>query len=795
MLHIITVLAKHYIWSMVFTNCTIFGCMIKVLLLACHINYTYSHFVGVDTILHVACVQDHPDVVEYLLTSFHLNPNTKNDRQQSPLSLAKSKEVMKLLIQHGADAEDVYTHHRNIMGYYFSQDPLKNPVKMFVIGHGGEGKSTLIEAMEQEPTFWTSVVNIFIAPKEVDDVDQRTAGIVPRVFKSRFYGDVLFYDFAGQEAYYSSHAAVIKTSVDTCSPVFILVIGIHRDDTAITHSISYWLGIITNQCGNMEGRAPLIIVGSHADLVKESAEADRKKQIISQAVQKYTSFDLVTVIPMDCRYSNSDGMKLLRHSVGTTCNSLRSKISVSLNSHMFLIYLIEKHSSEVALTLEKVQTELETAIQQQSKKHKEVLPFIPTTIPRLVEICVQLSDKGHILFLLNETSLEKSFVVIDKTALLAEINGTMFAPEDFKQHCQLATSTGVVPQSKLAEHFPKFNIAILVRFLFHLELAVPIEDQEVLDLINKHTGTPNEKYLFCPALIRIKVSPRTFAYQAESLYHFAWIVSAVQADDFLDARFLHVLLLRLALFLGLAPEIDSDNPALQSQCSVWKTGVYWNTSQDAEVLVEVVKKKKVVVFIQSNVLSSELLKLRCTVVQKVRQAASEICPLVVTKEYLISPSDMTYPLTISPSTPLFTLKSVAQSIVQQDLVVVSVDGAARLNVSVYEVYAHLGERILQTLFNSAHDTIISDEFLTALCSSWSKNSKLVGIVSSVINKEAVPTQNSKESLSLLVALKTWRDDSESRRTYGSLRQILDPLSVFAGRNPLVSAGVVFFLHS
>ena len=692
---------------------------------------------------------------------------------------------MTLLIQHGADAEDVYTHHRKILGNVFSKDPLKSPVKMFVIGHGGEGKSTLIEAMEHEPTIWTSVVNIFIAPKEVNDVDQRTAGIVSQVFRSRFYGDVLFYDFAGQEAYYSSHAAVIKTSVDTCPPVFILVIGIHRDDTAITHSISYWLGIITNQCGNMEGRAPLIVVGSHADLV---AEADRKKLIISQAVQKYTSFDLVTVISIDCRYSNSDGMKLLRRSVGTTCNSLRSKLSVSLNSHMFLIYLIDKLSSELALTLDKVQTELETAIKQQSKKHKEVLPFIPTTIPRLVEICVQLSDKGHILFLFNKTSPEKSFIIIDKTALLAEINGTMFAPEDFKQHCQLATSTGVVPRSKLAEQFPKFHSTMLIRFLSHLELAVPIKDQKVLHLISDHLGSLGTEYLFCPALIRLEAPPRTFTYQAKYLYHFGWILSTVQADHFLDARFLNVLLLRLALSLGLAPIVDPKVPALQHQCSVWKTGVHWNTSQGAEVLVEVVDKKKVVVFIQSDVASSEVLILRSSVLQKVREAASELCPSVVTEEILISPSDMNYPFSLTSSTPLFSLKSVAQSVVQQHPYIISVDGTKRLPVSNCEVYAHLGERILHTLFSLVQDTTISDEFLSALCSSWSKSPQVVDIISSVISKEAVSTQNSKESL--LVALKTWRDGSESRRTYSSLRQILDPLSVFAGRNPLVRSSIV-----
>ena len=736
----------------------------------------------------MACEHNHPSVVDYLLSNCHINPNAKNDREQVPLSLAKSKEVMKLLIQHGADSEDVYTHHRKILGNVFSKDPLKNPVKMFVIGHGGEGKSTLIEAMEHEPTVWSPLVNIFIHPKEVDGVSQRTAGIIPRVFKSRFYGDVQIYDFAGPEAYYSSHAAVIKSAVDTCPPIFIIVIGLHRNDTTITQSVSYWLGIITNQCTNMEGKAPLIVVGSHADLVKDSIDTDRKKQVISQAVKKYASFDLINIISMDCRYSNSDGMKLLRRYVGTTCNTLRSNLSVSLNSHMFLIYLIEKHSSELAVTLEKVRTVLETAIdQKQSKKDKEVLPFIPTTIPRLVEICVQLSDKGHILFLHNEISLEKSFIIINMTALLAEINGTMFAPEDFKQHCQLATSTGVVPRSKLAEQFPQFNITMLVGFLFHLELAVPIEDQQVLGLIDKHvttsselTKSSNEKYLFCPALVRLEAPPRVFVYQEKCLYHFGWILSALHTNHFLDARFLHVLLLRFALSLGLAPEIDPDIPALQHQCSLWKTGVHWHTEYGAEVLVNVIDKKKVIVLIQSYLVSSELLELRSSVLHKVREAACELCPSVITEEFLIFPTDMTYPLDISPSTPLFSLKSVARSIVQQHPFVVSVDGASHLDVSEYEVYAHLGERMLQTLFSSPQDVTISDQFLSTLCSSLIKNSQIVNVIHSTITK--LTTDTGKDSL--LSALKSWRDGSDG--TYRSLRLILDQLSVFAGQNPLVS---------
>ena len=745
--------------------------------------------------LLLACEHQQAAVVKYLLTTHHVNPNAEDSLQRTPLSLTKSKDVIKLLIQHGANSKNVYALHRKVLNKVFSKDPVKNPVKLFVIGHAGEGKSTLIEAMEHEPTFWTSVVNVFVAPKEVKGVDQRTAGIIPRVFKSRFFGNVQFFDFAGQEAYYSSHAAVIRSAVDTCPPVFMLVIGLHNDDTTIIHSVSYWLGIISNQCTKMECQAPLIVVGSHVDLVKVNTKVDKIKNTISLAVQKFASFDLVDIVAMDCRYSNSDGMKFLRRLVEASCKSIRTKLSVSLNSHMFLIYLVDSFPDELAVTLQTVKERLEARAQDSSKRDESVHSFIPTTIPHLIEICVQLSDKGHILFLHNQASPKNSFIIVDKTALLAEVNGTMFAPEDFKQHCQLATSTGVVPQSKLAKHFSKFDINMLIRFLSHLELAVPVKDAEVLSLISQSltetgdlTTTLDDSYLFCPALIRLTVPSKKFTYQSKLSYHFGWTLSCMSTDDFFDARFLHVLILRVALSLGLAPVVDPDIPTLQHQCSVWKNGVHWNTTEGAEVVVEVVDRKHVVILIQGEELSPDLLKLRSQLITKVCKSANDFCPTVSVEQMLLLPTDITYPLTISKETVLFSLKSLAKSIVTQRPFVVSVSGSARLRVSDHEVYANLGENILQLLFNEndpVHTMRISDRFLSAVSSSWSKNPQLVDIICSAITPSANVTPQSVVTAEKMEAsLKSWRDGSDG--TYKSLRQILDQLSVFAGESPLVS---------
>ena len=747
----------------------------------------------------------------------HSDPNISDNDGQTPLSLAGDNDTIQLLLQHGAVADNAYKLHKKVLGNLFSKDPLENSVKLFVTGLGGDGKSTLIEAMQHEPTFLTPLKVVFIPPKEVEGVSQRTAGIVPKVFNSEIFGPVQFFDFAGQEAFYSSHAALIRSTVDACPPVFLLVTGMHNDRDTLSHSVSYWLGIVQNQCTSMKGKAPLIIVGSHEDVLKKRSEdPESKKQLILQCVKDFSDhFELIDFVLMDCRYSNSSGMKQLRRSTGTAFVSLRKRLSVAINAHMFLVYLLDKFRGVVAVTLKEVQSKIETDRQDPSKKIRELLSFIPTTQPRLLEICCELNDKGHLLFLHNTLSVEKSFVIIDKTPLLETVNGTIFAPEGFDQHCTLGTSTGVVRQSKLSDHFKKvkradlfhkLGIDIIVGCLSHLELCIPLEDEEVLSLIQQQvTNTTeqatasNESYLFFPALIRLEAPERVWEVQTPHSCHFGWVLSCSSTLQIFDARFFHVLLLRLALSLGLAPVIDPDLPSLQHQCTVWKTGITWGTRQGVSVLVAVVEhKKKILVLVQSPDLSPEYLHLRTNVVQRVLQAAKDLCSGLATDELFLPPTSISYPL--NKETTLYSQKSLAESIVSSDRFVVSTKGTLpiALNELVHsEVYSDLGENILQLMFNEESPENlqkVSDRFLSAVAKQVAnvpgkaEMIKKILLPPSAVLDEATPTEANEDLVMILVR---WRETSDG--TYRCLRETLDQYSVFSGRSPLVSIVYTFFI--
>ena len=131
-------------------------------------------------------------------------------------------------------------------------------------------------------------------------------------------------------------------------------------------------------------------------------------------------------------------------------------------------------------------------------------PSLPSERLVLLQFLTSLSDKGLILFLKNEDDAQ-SWVVIDRAALLNEVNGVLFAPKEIKHaHQDIASNTGIVPMSVLERLFPKHDINMLIGFLRSLQFCHVLEYNTLRMFktnISSSIPLPSDELLFFPSLI------------------------------------------------------------------------------------------------------------------------------------------------------------------------------------------------------------------------------------------------------------------------------------------------------
>ena len=176
------------------------------------------------------------------------------------------------------------------------------------------------------------------------------------------------------------------------------------------------------------------------------------------------------------------------------------------------------------------------------QKHDD--PSLPSQKSVLLEFLTTLSDKGLILFLKNEDDAQ-SWIVIDRAALLTEVNGVLFAPEEIKHtHQNIASNTGIVPKSILQKLFPKHNTDMLIGFLKSLQFC-HVLDPNTLQIFKTNmsvpSSLPSDELLFFPSLICIE--PPTDIVIEDGL---GWCLWCPDPNQFLTTRFLHLLLFGLS---------------------------------------------------------------------------------------------------------------------------------------------------------------------------------------------------------------------------------------------------------
>ena len=612
-----------------------------------------------NTLLHLACIggETQPemvDVAKQLLTC--VDPSCVNNAGQTPIELTTNYQLIKAI-----------TH----MVQCKTKQSVQTYINMFVVGNPETGKSTLVKAICKEASILWKIV-----PKQVrrvKNVPLHTAGIIPTTFQSKTFGNTVLYDLAGQVEYYTSHAAVIQSTVISTPPAFIVVVNLSESEEKISQALRYWWSFIDNHAAQSSALLQVILVGSHADVVKSTGRSVQEMMThMSALVKKLSaSFHFAGHIALDCRDPASRHLKTFCSLVNQCCTVLRQTADVDLRCHVLYAFLREGFKGKVAFTVSDVATSV--------KENRELLPQNPDS---LIPLLSTLSDKGLLLLVKGGKTHGNWWIILQKQTLLGEINGAIFAPKNFSQHKDLSQSTGVVPFSKLEEEFPDYNPYMVTEFLIHLEFCFKIEDHTTLALLkNEAEDTANEEdtspdvleeYYFFPALVSVENPLHIWEENDDMCCKCGWLYKCIRPDQFLTTHFLHVLILRLAFTFALKldpGDCCEESLALHRKCSVWKHGIAWLNLVPIETVVEVGLQYQSVIVMMRYPIGKEAkcVQLRSEIIQKVIEAKDEHCKAVKMSESFIHPTDVKYPFTDNTkAVKLYSITAIARVTVKRE---------------------------------------------------------------------------------------------------------------------------------
>ena len=586
-----------------------------------------------NTALHLACIggetqSEMVKIAKQLLTT--VDPSPVNSAGQTPIELTTNYQLIQAISQFSI----CKTKH-SVQTY----------INIFIVGNPETGKSTLVEAIRYEANILWRIVPKFL--RMVRNVPPHTAGIIPTTFRSKIFGNTVLYDLAGRTEYYTSHAAVIQTTVISTPPAFIIVVNMSESEEKISETLRYWCSFINNHAARASAPPQVILVGSHADKVEaRGGSAQEMMSQVSALLKRLpASFYFAGQVALDCRDFASSELRLFCSLVNKSCCELRQTADVDLRCHVLYAFLLEKFPGKVACTV----SDITTIIQESDA-------LLPQNPDGLIPLISTLSDKGLLLLVADSVGNEDSWVILQKPALLGEINGTIFAPKYFSQHKNdLSTSTGVVPLLKLKREFPDYNPDMIAKFLTHLELCFKVDDHQTLDLLKDEIvheenmpQNPSEDYYFFPALVSVENPLQVWEQDDVMISQCGWFYRCSRHDQFLTTQFLHVLILRLAFSFALqlhAGDLLEDSLALHRRCSVWKRGIGWLNRVPIEAVVEVgLLNQSVIVMMRCpKGEEAKCAQLRLEVIQKVLKAKDELCKAVIMSESFIHPTDIKYP--------------------------------------------------------------------------------------------------------------------------------------------------------
>ena len=780
-------------------------------------NPNLSNLKG-QTPLHLAChrslIVGYPieardnNIVKYLVLVARVDVEARDNENTTPLMCTplSRPDIVKILIENGANPQHLYETYQNFFHSYSSKEPPSTPLSIIVIGNHASGKSTLIKALESEGC------------QEMVHAEAFTAGIIPSAYESESFGSVIWYDLAGQSEYYASHEAILHTILSASPPLILLLVDVRKNLEYIQQDILYWLNFLHRQSPSESiGTKPhLVVVLSFADLCPVEDSKEKVQNISRNLAPDFIQFQLqpILFIPLDCRMPNSDEIMSLRSQLSACFKELCGIAKMNFTLHCFYAFLLGKFKSIPAVTLRQVLAMnddnsnyegLSLAEMELRSKEQYLARLLPVEPEGVLRLCEELNEKGHIILLKNNSDIKKSWLIIQTEMILNEVNGSLFAPQHFKQHCkQLSTSTGVVTYSNLTNLFPCYDPSMLIGFLTHMEFCQEIDDEIILQLLvdSDLKSQDSQRFFFFPGLVSIEKPEKIWKDDLKHPNTCGWILQTSKVNEFFTPRFVQVLLLRVAFNYPLAVktrrQIGIPQLTLQRQCSVWKNGICWKTGSGLECLVEVTEQCQAVVLMlrsisSSRELTSHYISYRSSLIKIITSSISDICPSLEISESFCHPDHIQYPPRSCEDTALYSLPSIAHALCKQQ-VLVSCDDPQHESIELeklvaFEPFSYFS---IHQLFNSSeNENVIPDDYLQRVSQSICSNEACRIVYIMFTQEQRVPGDLQLSKDTIFQVLVNWRKINHA--TYSDLNHFLSQYSIFCDRDPQVSTPFTFAL--
>ena len=487
-----------------------------------------------------------------------------------------------------------------------------------VIGNAMSGKSTLIASLQNENASFVRKFRNRLFGVQV--MSERTAGIEPVSLKSKRYGDVMFFDFAGQHEYHGPHEMFLESilSEGLSTVTIIVVVKATEEESAVGHQLNRWLHPFTN-LSSSANPVRVIMIGSHMDKVKRKVEAKEKLKVCYRRVKD----SLVRDIPLkfgdlcylNCRkpYS-SDISKLCAYLSDVPPPQYKAK-----DTAYSICWVISRIHSSFE---DKVISVLEFSDWIAHNKAN-----LPTNLPPAEEVCKDLSSTGHFLYLPSKEGTSNGWLVLDLPSILHEVYGTLFSPS------KIVNKFGLLNCQRLSVLFPTFDPSMVRDVLISLEFCIEVDPSILSKAIHlMDNSDEGHEHLFFPALVAAS-PPNVFTATCEGRHILNWQLLAGD-NSFLSPRLLQTIILRLAAHHVFHHKQGSETR--EHYCSVWSNGIFWQ-SHSVDIAVEISNNTVVQVIGRSEVSPEVLCANISTIIQDIFGTIHDLSPRLSGGTYMIHP--------------------------------------------------------------------------------------------------------------------------------------------------------------